>query len=561
MHAKITRLLMHLHAGLFLIFSVSMSATAALASDVASVVVPKLREFCQACHAVGDSRFIRSDDDQVVWRDLFSGIAPKRGKLWAEAIVEVLDWPSDSPPDFSSPIEPGRDWMPKGSKRLPFADDKTNGESTRRLLLRELRSKVATGANESLSGRCAPAPRLLDPSLTSRNGYLDFMRPSEQAEFKDLLPEISDASLNAVMRSPDTMWYDEDTMAFAYQDSVESVTGVRANCVGRQTGEDNPNNPGIFKLTKYFGPDFRFREPFRKAAGTNLVDNSKVINFWAPPRDASGKVIPVRYWRDSARGRWRWAFPVDTIFGEVLLQADPQGNFHVFEIRTRKRYLQGWGVNMFRPFRTASDMSLAIRSLRPNWLVDPNLVEVVRHLDNPDTLRPHSMKSVPFAKIFPEIKGALDEIPVIADPTLVVALLHRRFVSVEGAVWKESGDLLTYAPASAGDFSIVPRGYEMGLIPVNDESCSRCHVETGRRLGQLDRDIVLYGEVWGEDQIFTWHLFEPNSRIFATFDEVDGSRVVNPRMVNAGLVVPGQPPAGSNVWKALPSGYDKPAPK
>jgi hypothetical protein len=193
-------------------------------------------------------------------------------------------------------------------------------------------------------------------------------------------------------------------------------------------------------------------------------------------------------------------------------------------------------------------------------LIDPNLVQLVQHLDDPGTLRSHSMKSVPFGRIFSEIKGAIDEIPAIADEGLVKALLHRKFVSVEGSVWKENPGLLTYAPGSAGEFSIVPRGYEMGLIPVNDESCSRCHNETGRRLGQIEGDIVLYGEVWGEDQIFTWHLFEPNRNIFDVYDESDGSRVVNPRMVQAGLVSQGQPDTGSNVWRALPSAYDKAAP-
>jgi hypothetical protein len=525
-----------------------------------SVVVPKLREFCQSCHAVGDVRFIRSADDHVVWVELFKGKAPKSGKVWADAIVDVLSWPSNDPPDFESPIEPGRDWMPKGSKRLALATDTVNGELTRHMLLRELRRGVAADGREGFYPRCAPSPKLVDPALGLRKGYMDFFNPAELASVKELLPVLSDATLDQVMRGAETMWYDEETMAFSYQDSEETVTGVRANCVGREVGERNADNPGIFKLTKYFGADYRFREPFRKAAGTNDVENVKVVNFWLPPRDKDGNVIPVRYWKTGSRSRWRWAFPVDTVFGEVLMQRDSAGKLHVFEVRTRKRYLQGWAVNMFRPFRTAQEMAVAVRSLRPNWLIDPNLVQLVQHLDDPGTLRSHSMKSVPFGRIFPEIKGAIDEIPAIADEGLVKALLHRKFVSVEGSVWKENPGLLTYAPGSAGEFSIVPRGYEMGLIPVNDESCTRCHNETGRRLGQIEGDIVLYGEVWGEDQIFTWHLFEPNRKIFDAYDESDGSRIVNPRMVQAGLVSEGQPDAGSKVWRALPSAYDKAAP-
>ena len=113
------------------------------------------------------------------------------------------------------------------------------------------------------------------------------------------------------------------------------------------------------------------------------------------------------------------------------------------------------------------------------------------------------------------------------------------------------------APASQGEFSVVPRGYEMGLIPVNDVSCSRCHSETGRRLGQIEFDIILYGEVWGEDQIFTWHLFKPHRYMFGTWDDEDGSRMVNPRMEAAGLLSYGEPDHGSKTWKPLPSAYDK----
>lgn len=520
-------------------------------------VVPKIREFCQSCHGVGDARFIKSENDAEVWASLFRERAPKSGKVWAQAMVDVLNWPSDSPPPFDSPIEPGRDWMPKGSKRLGIAEDSFDGEPTRQVIIRELRRGLSGGAREINRSVCEPSPRLDDPALKVRAGYMDFINPAELGALKARLPRISDGALDAVMRHQDTMWYDEETMAFGYQDSEETVTGMRANCVGRVTGENNPDNPGIFKLTKYFGPDYRFREPFRKAAGTNPVENVKVLNFWAPPRESSGKVIPVKYWRPSTRGRWRWAFPKDTVFGEVLFERDSAGAWHVFEIRTRKRYLDGWAVNMFRPFRTAADMAIAVRTLRPNWMVDASLVNLVRHLDDPSTLRQHSMKSEPFAKIFPEIRGALDELPPIADEQLTTELLHRDFVSVEGAVWKENGSLLTYAPASQGEFSVVPRGYEMGLIPVNDVSCSRCHSETGRRLGQIEFDIILYGEVWGEDQIFTWHLFKPHRYMFGTWDDEDGSRMVNPRMEAAGLLSYGEPDHGSKTWKPLPSAYDK----
>src|SRR5690606_32497143 len=110
---------------------------------------------------------------------------------------------------------------------------------------------------------------------------------------KRVLPQVADSEVNDILHGEDTMWYDEDSMVFLYQDSIETVTGGRANCVGRDVGERNADNPAIAKLMNYFGPDYRFMFPFRTAAGTDNVTNSRVINFWAPPQK-NGQTLPVR---------------------------------------------------------------------------------------------------------------------------------------------------------------------------------------------------------------------------------------------------------------------------
>jgi cytochrome c1 len=111
----------------------------------AQVTVSKLRQYCAACHAIGTLRFIRSDDDQEVWQYLFVNEAPNSRKIWAEAIVEVLSWPSDIPPPFDQPMDPrgDRDWMPKGGKRLSFASDTVDGQPTRHLVLETLQKNLS----------------------------------------------------------------------------------------------------------------------------------------------------------------------------------------------------------------------------------------------------------------------------------------------------------------------------------------------------------------------------------------------------------------------------------
>ncbi len=107
-------------------------------ADVA-YTVGKLRTYCAACHALGELRFIHSDDDEEVWDYLFQAQAPNSKKIWAQAILEVLDWPSDAAPPFNQMMKPpDQDWMPKGKKRLNLAADSVDGIAARRKMRADL---------------------------------------------------------------------------------------------------------------------------------------------------------------------------------------------------------------------------------------------------------------------------------------------------------------------------------------------------------------------------------------------------------------------------------------
>ena len=99
----------------------------------------KLRQYCQACHGLGELRFIYSENNEDLWKEISYGISPKSKMVWKRKIYEVLNWPSDAPPSFQEPMSAGSDWMPKGIKRLDLANDKTNGTSTRRIMLETLK--------------------------------------------------------------------------------------------------------------------------------------------------------------------------------------------------------------------------------------------------------------------------------------------------------------------------------------------------------------------------------------------------------------------------------------
>lgn len=98
------------------------------------LAVTLMREYCRACHAVGDRRFLISDDNDEVWRFIFHAPAPS-GEIWSRSIVKVLDWPTKEPPDPSKPMSPELDWMPKGMKRLEIVQQMVGPLDAREFIL------------------------------------------------------------------------------------------------------------------------------------------------------------------------------------------------------------------------------------------------------------------------------------------------------------------------------------------------------------------------------------------------------------------------------------------
>lgn len=389
-----------------------------------------------------------------------------------------------------------------------------------------------------------------EPVLETRAGYMDFIAPDELAPFLGALPELSDPSMDEALHSPRAIWYDEASRVFVYQDSFGSPKGLRANRVGYDVGS-NASEPDIRLLTHYFEPQ-KFKFPFSVAAGATFEDNVYAMYFWLPPVNDDDEVLPVKIWKNNSH--WQWVFPKDTVLGEVLfIQAPDDGEWFVFEVRTRSRAIDSWETGVFRPFGTAGAVASAIRELRPDYADSPDVLALVEHLEAPDSLTPHTMRSIPYEAIFPPIEGAMDYLPEVDDVALVKELLTgRAFVDTMGTHWKSEGDLTSFAASTHASFHIVPAEYPGGMFELTEAGCRTCHDQTSRPLNNLDGRVVLYGEVWGEDEIFTWHPFAIDTR---TFSVADGNRSIDTRMVSAGLIEMARPSASSAVYQALPKPY------
>jgi len=109
-------------------------------SDLQELSLDKMRYYCQGCHGVGALRFIYSDDNSQVWEDLFVRRAPNSGKIWADAIIEVINWPNGIMPGFDEMLNyPDRDWMPKGVRRVEFSTDSHGDKAVRELIIEVLK--------------------------------------------------------------------------------------------------------------------------------------------------------------------------------------------------------------------------------------------------------------------------------------------------------------------------------------------------------------------------------------------------------------------------------------
>lgn len=371
---------------------------------------------------------------------------------------------------------------------------------------------------------------------------VDLLPTPELEAIAERMPCIADPALVALLESPDTVFYDHASIIPGYQDSygngIDFPVGMRPNTI----------NPGLINLAVPGGHGQLFEEiglfhfPFGNPIQVDPGD-TVVIDFWHVPRSEGGDLLPVVWWWYEPSGwthRIKWSFPAGTVFGELMFIANAQGELFPFEIRTRTRQIDRWVSNAHRPFPSASSFAAALAASDA-----AGADALIAHLLDDTTLEPASLGASHYGDAFPTISGAIDPLPALADDTVIeTLLLEHGFVSAKDQIWKQSGDLHSYAPTTDADFSIVPRNYNAGLIAVSDESCSRCHQDAGRPFKDYYFNVLAYGELWGEDEAFTWHPFETSEFVNGSGDVVsfnDDNRQMRSDFVSAGVLEPYDP--------------------
>jgi hypothetical protein len=326
-------------------------------------------------------------------------------------------------------------------------------------------------------------PRLRLVNQKTHDLYLSFFPKTNDQWLQDL-------------KKKDLIFFDNQVMPPAYQDWDGALNGVHSPSYNISAVRSEP----IGNANREFpwgSPPGLHKSPNHKSFRFVIIPEGKSIVWWR-------QALP----RDRGRGTYVWEYPEGTTFGELLLVTDPQGYDKTFELRTRTRTDKGWSMNAFRPFTTHAELAARVKELVPGWKKQPELVELVNgNTDNETAVRLVNNHNL----ITFDATALVTPLPAI-DHELVNKLLDAPFKSALGKEWKTSEDgTESYAPTTDADFHIIPKSYKGGFVEVSSKSCMRCHDSTLKHARDFQANRDWYGRVRGSDNIFSFHIFEPNS--------------------------------------------------
>ena len=391
-------------------------------------------------------------------------------------------------------------------------------------------------------------PLAIDPDARRPLALMDRGR---LASFAARMPRAVDCGLRDLLESADTVFYDNRSIIPGYQDSfgdnVITPIGMRPNTI-RSELIDLAVPGGHAQI---FAARGRFHFPFGRG---EVSEVTHIVDFWNIPRDSSGALLPVVTWQrdpNEITHRVEWMFPAGTVLGEIIFITGA-GDPLPFEIRTRRRLVDRWTVDVFRPFPTAAELIDAVDERQ-----DRSVAALIAHLRDPATLVPARLEADHFDGAFAPIDGAEDRLPALDDAGLVESLLlETPYRSARGAIWREAGELRAYAPTTSAALHIVPAGNDAGFLSVDDESCARCHENAGRPFRDYYPNITAYGELWGEDGVFSWHPFEAGQFVDddgAVVNFNNDNRRMRQDMIDAGVLAPYDPALHpGSVYATLP---------
>lgn len=295
--------------------------------------------------------------------------------------------------------------------------------------------------------------------------------------WRSFLPR-GETSILRGLPNEDLIWYDEKSMPQLYQTFDRgSTSGILRVDGGQQTA----NN------------EFPWALPAGAVSGSNF----KTLRFV--------RLTGMDWWNEARPNGtfsgWGWRYYQGTMFGELILVSEPRGDRTAF-LRTRTRQELGWKVNQYSPFPTEGDFNKAL--VKHGW-------RIAQEGDTQERVLRSNHQRDGF-----ESEAAISPLPTLP-VSLVNDLLKEPFRSHLGdKAWSPTAD----------GYNVVPSGWLGGFVPVDAESCMRCHDKAGQT-------VNLNGETrWrlrGGDGIFSFHPLDVTGL-------ANGQIKLNQKLLDAGLL-------------------------
>lgn len=316
----------------------------------------------------------------------------------------------------------------------------------------------------------------------ARTKTLRLMSEADDTDTRKMLPKTNDEWLNELF-SKDLIFYTDKEMPRAYQ---------------HEAGVHSPSyNISAVPTEPHGNANVEF--PWGHPAGTHRATNSLAVRFVHLP-------APIRWWNEKLwrelypQEAWgfKWEYPENTTFAEMLMLKDEDGKKWTYEVRTRTKTDGKWRMNAFRPFVTRAELV--------KWL-ETNAPEVKLGKAKTERLR---LKSRHPRLTVIDRTAVVDELPEM--PKKIVAkLLKEPFKSALGQEWIKVDDEEGFAPTTQSNFSIVPKNYDGAFLKVDSKACMTCHDGVMKNADDFENKRDWYGRVRGSDGIFSFHIFDPGS--------------------------------------------------
>jgi len=248
-------------------------------------------------------------------------------------------------------------------------------------------------------------------------------------------------------------------------------------------------------------------------------------------RDAQGRTVVQRV------SGYDGVFPVGTKIAEVLL-FDIGNKPVAYELRARRREIDGWVAGVARPFQTPKELADRIKELRPQWQSNPNLAMMVNDLmsekDIPEADKAdfHHRTAFAFYK-----RAGVYKLPGLLDNNLRYELLKTTpFYDRIGEKTYTSRKGVTAFAFTSDEDTIVPAKY--GGTWLGTTSCMDCHKQVQWNVRHFEESHPIPAFVPGFDGILSFNPIDPTS--IAENGEILPVRMRR-EFVQAGIVEPYDP--------------------